>query len=156
MGGRVLHHRKDVQGRPRALHRGSLLEQRGSDDQTPDHAGDEGRASSRHVERRTHRDATMPMKHGSGSRRGAGRPGAGGPKRGPHRGKPPAGRGKPPAGPGKPRAEAGARDEPQSFGPRKPKGSFGARSADARLALASVLVRPTVVVGVGCRARPAK
>jgi 23S rRNA pseudouridine955/2504/2580 synthase len=74
----------------------------------------------------------MPMKSGSGSRRGAGRPGAGGP-RGPHRGKPPAGRGKPPAGPGRPRDEAGARQsQPRSFGPRKPKGSFGARSTEGR------------------------
>jgi 23S rRNA pseudouridine955/2504/2580 synthase len=64
----------------------------------------------------------MSMKSGSGSRRGAGRPGAGGPKRGPHRGKPP-------AGPEKPRDAAG---EPRSFGPRKPKGPFGARSADRR------------------------
>jgi 23S rRNA pseudouridine955/2504/2580 synthase len=73
------------------------------------------------------------MKHGSGSRRGAGRPGAGGPKRGPLRGKPPAGHGKSPAGPGKPRDEAGARQsEPRSFGPRKPKGSFGGRSTKSR------------------------
>jgi 23S rRNA pseudouridine955/2504/2580 synthase len=82
----------------------------------------------------------MPMKRGSGSRRGAGRPGAGGPKRGPQRGKPPAGRGKPPAGhgkppagPGKPRNEAGARQaEPRAFGSRKPKGAFDARSAEGR------------------------
>jgi 23S rRNA pseudouridine955/2504/2580 synthase len=75
----------------------------------------------------------MPMKRGSGSRRGTGRPGAGGPKRGPQRGKPPAGHRKPPADPRKPREEAGARQsEPRSFGSRKPKSSFVARSADAR------------------------
>jgi 23S rRNA pseudouridine955/2504/2580 synthase len=66
------------------------------------------------------------MKRGSGSRRGAGRPGTNDAKRRPQRGKAP-------GAPGKPRDEAGARQsEPRSFGPRKPKGSFGARSAEGR------------------------
>ena len=126
---RVLHHRQDVQSRPRALHRGPVLEWRRLDDAASDHIGDEGRASRRHLERRTHRDAEMPVKNRGSHRRGAARKAGEGRKTGKGSVRPGSD-----ASSGKHRdsAPSGARDgAPRSFGSRKPKGSFGARDTKA-------------------------
>ena len=87
--------------------------------QASDHAGHEGRASRRHLERRAYRDAAMPIKKRGGHRRGA----AGKPARAAR----PASGSVPGAGKHRDAAPTARGRAARKFGSRKPKGSFGAR-----------------------------